>query len=661
MLPPLLTLLPVTSDLPELTTGHEVLWLGGRRIFHWVPETGSYRLYETANTNPQLWGTAVGTTISAGVLPNRVGRSYVWLGGNRMLEWMPGYNTYTALEFEEDGSNFPGQPLETFTTTFEPPGRLSYVGRGYVLWTDTLLTRFQLWRRKTNGNYRMEEFEIDPAVRHWIDNNGPVGSIRFTWLGDVSILGWNAESGATVFFGSRRPTLARAAPVLSMEATGLTYVGQRRLFGWGATAAAGIFSLWHVDVPAEQSAAIEDYLELHPQVREAISWPEENRVVHYHAWNTTNTTENFYQTMSRFYTNLEDGTPFQFSFPRNRRPELIFNVYLTARDASDFFLAHVTHSLWIEINRRVPWYLHDYNGVELYIILNGACMFISGALQGAPGLYRANSLLSGQAMPMDSTISFAFLGPLVRASQHDTIMEVSRWMRDHLTHGATDQQEMGASPWVDTMLKQYGNPALPEWGDRHWAWEGCHSASALLVWLSRAANIPARRGKSFIEDVPLDAHSAIDFPHERLFCVHADELYAVPETLDPTMDPAEIYTSVTEYAAVREKYTTPPPMDEDRPTTYKRYLAFKGLLHPTHRFMTAYWHDLISTIPGYFDHELRNSGFTEAEIAEIKIVCAPLFQNAIAAFVAGRPAGEAEIDSWNAYNAEHAAWLEGRR
>ena len=702
---------PLPGTEPRVGPCHDVVWLGGDRVLDWFSSKGLYRFYEGRLPFERKRVSPV----EEGSWPSRRGRRFAWLGGNQLLEWEPGRDLYTVWQCVVGSKS---RESRTSRELLEGPvasgfwdegaeGGVTYLGRGYLLAADPSTGGYGLWRW-TGKELRSVDMPADHAVGKWIGAQEK-RRLRFAWLGADRLLAWNVASGEglPLRWGRRLrpdPSLTFGDPsVPDLTGYGLAYVGGGTLFGWRREPSAkdakaprrGLLPPidcfrghidetdievqgWRITAPLEihplpdrgPLADIEDYLEQHPQVRDAIVWPEEAGPVPYTEWNVGPTTAHFSDILAKFYGNLNAGVALAFSFRAGGERPALTGTLLQTRDASEIFLAHVAHSLWIEINRKVEWKLHDYNRAELALLLDGASMFVPGTVAtNASGFYYANMAVSGHGMPMDPTRSHTFLttqgagSSLIRASVRDTILQVTRWVRDHLLHGSRLASGRGPMPFMDTMLEPTVNAALPGLGARHWAWWGCHSAAALLVWLMRAVNIPAWSAPGYTEDQPTSSgppHSGIDFPSERLYRGHADDLYAIPQLKDPTIEPTQIYTSAADYVEVSAKYKTAPAPGDRRRAEYDQTIAHIGLAHPTFFFVDNYWHDRVHANSTRLNSRLKALGFEEADIPDLRTTYDHGLEAAVESFRNDRPPDESESDALEAYRSAHTAWENNR-
>jgi hypothetical protein len=101
------------------------------------------------------------------------------------------------------------------------------------------------------------------------------------------------------------------------------------------------------------------------------------------------------------------------------------------------FLAHIAHSLAVEIGGWVPWTLRTYEPKALEQLLSGLQMFRYGGWDNNPGGYQLGGLqLLEGATPSHPTFTFAFLkqNNLIASTALGTIARVIDWCRWNLQH-----------------------------------------------------------------------------------------------------------------------------------------------------------------------------------------------------------------------------------
>jgi hypothetical protein len=204
----------------------------------------------------------------------------------------------------------------------------------------------------------------------------------------------------------------------------------------------------------------------------------------------------------------------------------------------------------------------------------------------------------------------------------------------------------------------FTTPDGQTYGPNYFAWVGCQSAGALVVWVLRTLNIPCSAPNTYWTND--NNHKGIDFPTEKLFSGHMDDFYAMPQTLDPTIEPSEIFEKTQDYTTMKQKYTTNPPVVTE--ADYDQALAIKGLGHPTYLYVDLYWEGLVYSSSIYLDNQLTNvDQFPSPELPGLHSKYDSILQAAVDAFKQKNGLQSAsEYDAWQAYEAAYKTWRDKR-
>jgi hypothetical protein len=88
------------GNWPTIRSGHELVYLGYRRILDWTPESGHYRIWRydpmTLDNDNPLSGQPL---VEGGWGDARAGHQLISLGDNRLLDWDPATNGYQVRQF----------------------------------------------------------------------------------------------------------------------------------------------------------------------------------------------------------------------------------------------------------------------------------------------------------------------------------------------------------------------------------------------------------------------------------------------------------------------------------------------------------------------------------------------------------------------------------
>jgi hypothetical protein len=86
---------------PTIGPGHELVYLGYRRILDWEPATGHYRVWRYDPTVTGADNPLVGEPVAEGDWPtNPLGHQLLSLGDNRLLDWTPADGQYRIWQFD---------------------------------------------------------------------------------------------------------------------------------------------------------------------------------------------------------------------------------------------------------------------------------------------------------------------------------------------------------------------------------------------------------------------------------------------------------------------------------------------------------------------------------------------------------------------------------
>lgn len=193
--------------------------------------------------------------------------------------------------------------------------------------------------------------------------------------------------------------------------------------------------------------------------------------------------------------------------------------WLSAGTAWRVYLAHVTHALWIEQRREVPWSLRSLTPDQVALLLDARHL-----LAREPGGERYAFGPAGAVAAWDPAPVFDFLRrhELLAPSQEETVYSLADWVRHSVrplpkAKGARVVPEV--PPPVESVLASAaaGRPTV----------FGCETLSGLLSAALRSANVPVRVAASpFAHRGGGPAlHSRIELPTLGRGLVHSSELH----------------------------------------------------------------------------------------------------------------------------------------
>lgn len=217
-------------------------------------------------------------------------------------------------------------------------------------------------------------------------------------------------------------------------------------------------------------------------------------------------------------------------------PSLVFEsqngLYYSPADAWKMYVNHVAQSLFMEVNRLVPWSLADYGEEEMKLLFQGAYFMTYSEASG--GSYKFHHTRDGGGRDgvtdWNAALNYRFLREqeLIRNSPRETLFAVTDWIRLHLSHEfiPTDDEGTYRNEW-ERRYGYRGFPPLdrilhPPSGERYWI-HGCMGTTSLYQSLLHSANIPVRKGTTRFES---GRHIRPEFPTLGLLLAHGDDPYS---------------------------------------------------------------------------------------------------------------------------------------
>ncbi len=239
-----------------IRAGHELVFMGGDRMFDWRPDTGDFRLWAYNPSVAQGSDPLPGRAICEGRWSS-IGRGHelVYLFKNALLDWEPATGAYRVWEFNRDAAG--GDPLPTKLAE----GQWSSIrGAHHFIYLDGDL---MLDWQPASGDYKVWGVDRNNATDPFPGSavvSGNWSSIRtghdLVYLSNNRILDWQPASGSYRVWNVDRAgaggDLLPGSAV--MEGEWRTIRGQRRLIRvnekqvleWEP--ASGSYRVWHVEV-----------------------------------------------------------------------------------------------------------------------------------------------------------------------------------------------------------------------------------------------------------------------------------------------------------------------------------------------------------------------------------------------------------------------------
>ncbi|HNR07235.1 MAG TPA: hypothetical protein PKM27_07970 [Saprospiraceae bacterium] len=200
---------------------------------------------------------------------------------------------------------------------------------------------------------------------------------------------------------------------------------------------------------------------------------------------------------------IYSGTPVPLpdTLPWSLSRDVAFGVYLN----------YIAHSLWLEMEKEVPWSLRGMNPDDLSGLWDARQFFEWDSLSRE---YHPGYQISGAVSPQHPLVSYRFAAFLNGLPEDipGSIRRFLDWGRAYLVHA-----EGKGLPVFQTAKDIY----YPESGQLH-AVNSCWASGGLMADYCRAFNIPVRRHNIELSN---GIHNQLEFPTEAWYLVHADDMY----------------------------------------------------------------------------------------------------------------------------------------
>jgi hypothetical protein len=282
-----------------------------------------------------------------------------------------------------------------------------------------------------------------------------------------------------------------------------------------------------------------NWLSLHPNVRDAIVWETSNgAAVPYAFWG------NGIGTLNAAFANAYHGVPTGLpKVPTNIGAP--FSVISTS-DAWPLYIAHVAHSLAVELRGDLPWSITTMSTAELRVLFDSRQYFAWDSTFGGyrfaykSGTYYTASdctlappdyvygFLQANAIPNPTHMAAGQINPRVLYSaKAQAFAKLLSWCSDKMSHflGSYDTagqlahwQYAGCAP-VSRIIEGTINVAVSPLL-HHWT-AGCHGTTGFLRAVARTMNIAVD-----VRYLPPFGHTAPYLPALDVWLSHGDDPYA---------------------------------------------------------------------------------------------------------------------------------------
>lgn len=279
-----------------------------------------------------------------------------------------------------------------------------------------------------------------------------------------------------------------------------------------------------------------------PKIAENMIWVDGTGTKNYNAWSAAQKAD-----LNTAILALENGENPSLSVPPTLLPG---NRNISQADAWTIYLAHIAHSLWVDVHNKVSWKLNSYSRTHLALLLDSRRLTRANAA-GTAYAFEWRNL--GNLTAWNPGICYDFLANhgMIKSSPQATLYKLTDWMRGYLVHisGGADYADLygyAGPPPADKVL-------YPLEGKKHIT-AGCWGTTGLYNAVLRSVNIPV---ESSTMDLDGGNHSRPIFPTLNKSMPHGDDPYS--RTSLPSGVPiptAKIFYSLAE---MNSKFSAPTP------------------------------------------------------------------------------------------------------
>lgn len=203
--------------------------------------------------------------------------------------------------------------------------------------------------------------------------------------------------------------------------------------------------------------------------------------------------------------------------------------YYSEEIAWNMYLAHVAHSLKLEVEKILPWSIADYDKEMLEILFDGRNFILYSKYRKLYEFgYRYPDYVGRAITDWSPKPAYEFFMNEGRLgeTQLDAIYNLTQWVREHLVHWSSNVPSnwdgyIGLPP-VEKIL-------YPPEGARSWV-AGCGGTTSFYTAMLAALNIPVKLGRSnFATSYEPDralAHARAEFLSQGIGFMHSDDPYS---------------------------------------------------------------------------------------------------------------------------------------
>ncbi len=286
---------------------------------------------------------------------------------------------------------------------------------------------------------------------------------------------------------------------------------------------------------------LNNWLNLHPNVREAIVWQDEFNVLKYTQW-----PQSLKNRLQKIFEASWIPNPIlseRYSLPENIMNHIsndFSESVLTKTDTLTNYLDYLAYSLRAELAQEVKWSMTTYSPALLANLLDSRTLYqwVTGPSStfGAtlPPGYSGGYYVKWTDLPTHPLISLQFLkdNNLIGATTFDTIARLVYWCGTNMYHyGLTSNTINLSSGELNYNIWHYrGSPPIskiiegtkpddPILWFAHWTM-GCWGTVSFIKMVLQVLNIP-------VEKIEMIGHCLPYFPTDGYYLSHGDDPYAI--------------------------------------------------------------------------------------------------------------------------------------
>ncbi len=298
-------------------------------------------------------------------------------------------------------------------------------------------------------------------------------------------------------------------------------------------------------------SALDEWLNKHKKIRNAIYWESINGLVNYSDWSISmkNQLYEYYENIRAGRNVVTNYPPKNLYTPKNpdsERPRTL----ISEEDAWNLYLANIANSLVMEKENKLGWSLlsDDFSSTDLAIIFNSTNFYYGRKINNEVINYE----IVGWVLPAPPNYSKNFLTKnyIIQQNRLEAIYRIIDWSAVHLIHyigGATFSNLYdvwhypGGIPVTKIIEGTRSNQDIPNYlkNRRHWT-GGCWGTTYFYRAILRTINIPVSYERTA-------GHYQPSFPVDGLYLGHGDDPYNAYFAFPPAIHPKKLLINKKTY------------------------------------------------------------------------------------------------------------------